>query len=200
MTESNSDKGDKGSQGIQGIQGEPGTSLSGDEGSQGIQGHQGIQGVQGEPGLRGFSAKSDDIPNWQGQALKWSVVAWSVLALAIVVGFYFDSEDDKAQQASERTVLVKIVESNCDARNLNKAATRDLITTAVGAGEPTDFTLIPSFQFLDPETQQFLRDVSRDSSDTTTTERLIAFRDALVNEDCSTLATETRRALLRAHT
>lgn len=136
------------------------------------------------------------------------LAAYIVIACAAAFGLWrVESTADEAHDAAARAEATAIAfeeaevrqdAEDCANRNQTKDALRGVINAAIGenrsssgGGGSLDPSVIPGFADLDPEDQVFWMNVLRaisgggdDGDNTNSTERLIAYRDSLVNEDC----------------
>ncbi len=115
-----------------------------------------------------------------------------LLVLAcVVLGGWLVIEDQADRTEADRQFIVDSAVDSCEDRNFTKQALRDLIRTAIadnsrGMG---DLMQVEGFDDLPPSMQTYLRNLSQPSSDTpSTADRLRAYRDGLVDEDCGALA------------
>lgn len=118
------------------------------------------------------------------------VPAYILLVLVALVGFKFIEREANDRSESDRSILVQRTIATCEERNVTKDAIRGTINAAIEGGNGgggIDLTNVPGFSELDLPTQAFFRnlaEMSRDDSGQTSADRLRAYRDSLVNEDC----------------
>lgn len=161
-------------------------------GRRGGRGAQGVQGLQGRQGVMGESVLSDALPRYAVRFIKFMVPAYILMVIAFGVAMVvMKGEIDDRIGADRRQVLAADF-TNCEQRNLTKDSLRGVIDAALGSGSGTgDLTKVPGFESLDPSMQQYLRNLSTASANSddqgSSRDRLLAFRDSLVNQDCEAI-------------
>lgn len=99
---------------------------------------------------------------------------------------------------ADRRILVQRTVATCNERNHTKEVLRGTISAAI-EGEstaPTDFTQVPGFDALDANTKTYLRNLSSATGGgSSSAERLRAYRDSLIDEDCVQLGEDLTEEL-----
>lgn len=159
-----------GSVGSPGSPGTEGGGLGGHGGHGGTGGH-GIRGEQGEKGVVGDKgASGEDTFMTQSLWLGWTRWTWVRIAFAFVVfmsafGFYREQQFEAREDREARQEVIDKDYISCVRGNDTREVVRDIVELSNG---PTDLTLVPGFEALDPEMKQFLinlRDATAEADD-----------------------------------
>lgn len=144
---------------------------------------------------------TDDGNGSTGHAIRLLVLGYFVLVVGVVGALVLVRSETNSRSDADRDILVTFTTETCDDRNNTKDALRETITVAIegGSTEGLDLTSVPGFEDLDAATQIFFQNLALVTTEgegqDSTEERLRAYRDSLVDEDCSTVADDLRKKL-----
>jgi hypothetical protein len=127
--------------------------------------------------------------DWARTAVWGLVIGYFVLAVFVFFAFQAQGEEADDRVESDRRIVVAQTVLSCEDRNHTKKVLRETIDAALaGGGGIGDLTKVPGFDELDPDTQEYFRNLMAGGSDSQSSgDRLRAYRDSLIDEDCKAL-------------
>lgn len=144
------------------------------------------------------AATHDDKMSLLAKAVTGLVIGYAILVAGIVIAIIGVRSESDDRADSDRDILLAFTIKTCVDRNQTKDALRETINAGIEGGGVGDLSKVPGFEDLDAATQIFFRNLatlSEDESGKTSTERLRAYRDSLVDENCDKAADDLRTEL-----
>lgn len=141
---------------------------------------------------------TEDERGTAARAIKFLVAGYFVLLIGIAGALLAVRAEANHRSAGDRDILIARTVATCNERNITREAIRGTIDAAIEEGGVEDLTKVPGFDDLDPATQQYFRnivDLQVDDTGATSTDRLIAYRDSLIDENCDELGERLRAEL-----
>lgn len=140
--------------------------------------------------------------DWARTAVWGLVAGYFVLAMFVAAAFRSQAEEAEDRAESDRRIVVSQTLVSCRDRNATKDAVRGLIDQAIAEGSNggnLDFAEIEGFEDLEAQDRAYWLNVGEvlnsAPSGSSITDRLQAYRDGLIDEDCKALAATLERQL-----